>query len=301
MALKGVVFDVQKFCLHDGPGIRTTVFLKGCQMRCVWCHNPESIAVQPQLAFMASKCVGCQRCAAVCPHDCHRFSEGKHEIDFEACQACGRCVEVCPSQALKLYGREYDVDELIRDIVKDSPYFAKTGGGLTLSGGEAMFQFSFALALVKAAKRAGLHVCIETNGASRPERYREIAPWVDLFLLDYKATDPQQHKQFTGLGKRVIDETLETLAEIGAKVILRCPLIPGFNVNEAHLAAIRHIASHYENIQHVEILPWHNLGVAKCHELGMEAICQQPMVQDSDVDRWLETLNAGGGKIVRRA
>ncbi|ALR75082.1 glycyl-radical enzyme activating protein [[Enterobacter] lignolyticus] len=301
MPQKGIVFDIQKFCLHDGPGIRTTVFLKGCQMRCVWCHNPESIAVQPQLAFMASKCVGCQRCAAVCPQGCHRFAQGKHEIDFDACRACGRCVEVCPEQALKIYGRSYEVDELIREVAKDAPYFTKTGGGLTLSGGEAMFQFPFALALVKAAKQAGLHVCIETNGASRPERYREIAPWVDLFLLDYKATDAQQHKQFTGLGKRVVDMTLETLAEVGAKVILRCPLIPGYNVNDAHLAAIRRVAMRYDNILHTEILPWHNLGVAKCRELGKEAGCQQPLPETSEVDRWLETLNTGGGKPVRRA
>lgn len=301
MSSKGIIFDIQKFCLHDGPGIRTTIFFKGCQMRCVWCHNPESILRQPQLAFMENKCVNCQRCAAVCPHDCHHFLNGKHKVDFDACQACGLCVEQCVPQALKIYGREYDTDELIGDVIKDMPYFSKTGGGLTLSGGEAMFQFPFALALVKAAKKAEIHVCIETNGASRPERYREIAPWVDIFLLDYKVTQPQQHKEFTGLGKTVINKTLATLAEIDAKVILRCPLIPGYNVNDTHFSAIRDIAAHYDNILHVEILPWHNLGVTKCRELGVEAICQQPMPKDSEVDSWLERLNIDGGKAVKRA
>jgi len=301
MCTKGIVFDIQKFCLHDGPGIRTTVFLKGCQMRCVWCHNPESLSPRKQLAFMHSKCLNCQRCAAVCPHGCHQFPQGKHAIDFAACQACGRCVVACPAQALKIYGQEHDVDALIAEVIKDRPYFDKTGGGLTLSGGEAMFQFSFTLAIAKAAKAAGLHVCIETNGAARAEHYQEIAPWVDLFLLDYKVTDAHMHKRYTGLDKRVILQTLETLSACGAGVILRCPLIPGYNDNDDHFQAIQRIASQFANIQHTEVLPYHNLGNAKRREVGEVNGCELPMPDEETVAMWLQTLRHYGDKEVRRA
>lgn len=300
MSETGTIFDIQKFSLHDGPGIRTTVFLKGCQMRCVWCHNPESLRAEKQLAFMEHKCLQCQRCAEVCPHGCHQFAQGRHEIDYSACQACGRCVEACPAQALKIYGQTRDVDDIIAEVIKDKPYFEKTGGGITLSGGEAMFQFSFALALAKAAKAAGLHVCIETNGASRPERYREIAPWVDLFLLDYKVTDVRAHKSHTGIAKRVVETTLETLNEIGAKVVLRCPLIPGYNFNDEHLAAIRAITARFDAIQHAEILPYHNLGMAKHRELGQIPVCTIAVPDDATVAKALDVLNQGGGKAVRR-
>lgn len=300
MSETGTIFDIQKFSLHDGPGIRTTVFLKGCQMRCVWCHNPESLRAEKQLAFMEHKCLQCQRCAEVCPHGCHQFAQGRHKIDYSACQACGRCVEACPAQALKIYGQTRDVDDIIAEVIKDKPYFEKTGGGITLSGGEAMFQFSFALSLAKAAKAAGLHVCIETNGASRPERYREIAPWVDLFLLDYKVTDVRAHKSHTGIAKRVVETTLETLNEIGAKVVLRCPLIPGYNFNDEHLAAIRAITARYDAIQHAEILPYHNLGMAKHRELGQIPVCTIAVPDDATVAKALDVLNQEGGKAVRR-
>lgn len=300
MSETGTIFDIQKFSLHDGPGIRTTVFLKGCQMRCVWCHNPESLRAEKQLAFMEHKCLQCQRCAEVCPHGCHQFAQGRHEIDYSACQACGRCVEVCPAQALKIYGQTLDVDDIIAEVIKDKPYFEKTGGGITLSGGEAMFQFPFALALAKAAKAVGLHVCIETNGASRPERYREIAPWVDLFLLDYKVTDARAHKSHTGIAKRVVETTLETLNEIGARVVLRCPLIPGYNFNDEHLAAIRAITARYDAIQHAEILPYHNLGMAKHRELGQIPVCTIAVPDDATVAKALDVLNQEGGKAVRR-
>lgn len=300
MCKRGTVFDVQKFCLHDGPGIRTTIFLKGCQMRCVWCHNPESISPRRQLAFIAAKCRHCQRCEQVCPHGCHRFSGGKHDIDMSSCQTCGRCVEQCPAQALKIYGQEADVDALIAEVMKDRPYFEKTGGGLTLSGGEAMYQFPFALALAQAAKAVGLHVCVETNGASRPERYREIAPWVDLFLLDYKVTDTALHKHVTGVDKRVVEETLQTLQQLNARVILRCPLIPGYNVNDVHFQAIAGIVSRFDNILHSEILPYHNLGVAKARELGEMAPCQQPLPDEAAILHWLEKIRDFGDKTVRR-
>lgn len=300
MSETGTIFDIQKFSLHDGPGIRTTVFLKGCQMRCVWCHNPESLRAEKQLAFMEHKCLQCQRCAEVCPHNCHQFAQGRHEIDYSACQACGRCVEACSAQALKIYGQTRDVDDIIAEVIKDKPYFEKTGGGITLSGGEAMFQFPFALALAKAAKAAGLHVCIETNGASRPERYREIAPWVDIFLLDYKVTDARAHKSHTGIAKRVVETTLETLNEIGAKVVLRCPLIPGYNFNDEHLAAIRAITARYDAIQHAEILPYHNLGMTKHRELGQIPVCTIAVPDDATVAKALDVLNQEGGKAVRR-
>ncbi|GAM75948.1 pyeuvate formate-lyase activating enzyme [Vibrio ishigakensis] len=197
--MQGIVFDIQKFSVNDGPGVRTAVFLKGCQMKCVWCHNPESMSIKKQLSFNQSKCQSCGECAKVCPKGVHSFVEGKHEVKFDDCDACGLCVEVCIHRALKIYGQEMEVEQVYNEVAKDEIYFNKSGGGLTLSGGEALKQFEFSLALAKKCKENGIHVCVETNGASKPEHYQAIAPHVDLFLFDYKATGDKLHKELTGM------------------------------------------------------------------------------------------------------
>ncbi|MGF1735635.1 glycyl-radical enzyme activating protein [Photobacterium satsumensis] len=292
---QGIVFDIQKFSVNDGPGVRTAVFLKGCQMKCVWCHNPESLSIKKQLSFSVQKCIGCRACEKACPKGVHRFDhERSHQVNFDDCDACGLCVDACMQDALKIYGKEMMVDEVFAEVIKDKVYFDKSGGGLTLSGGEALKQFDFSLALAKKCKENGLHVCIETNGASKPEHYRAIAPYVDLFLFDYKATGEKTHKSLTGLSKRVVDENLQLLAQIDAQVILRCPIIPGYNLSDAHLEAIARLGESMANIQKVELLPYHNFGKGKAVEIGREYDVDAELPTDEDVQGWLAKVRSYG-------
>ncbi|GAM55139.1 pyruvate formate-lyase activating enzyme [Vibrio ishigakensis] len=293
--MNGVIFDIQKFSVNDGPGVRTTVFLKGCQMKCVWCHNPESLSVQKQLSFSEQKCTSCKSCVEVCPNDVHSFdANGRHLVDFNACDACGKCVDACLHGALKIYGKTMSVDEVFDEVIKDKVYFDKSGGGITLSGGEALKQFDFCLALAKKCKQHGLHVCIETNGASKSDHYRAIAPFVDLFLFDYKATGDKAHKQLTGLTRRLVDENLALLNQLNADVILRCPIIPEYNLSNEHLAAISELTLAYNNIQKVEVLPYHNFGQGKAKEIGREYEVEVEMPTDSDSATWIERIRSHG-------
>ncbi|MDV5169961.1 glycyl-radical enzyme activating protein [Photobacterium rosenbergii] len=292
---KGIVFDIQKFSVNDGPGVRTAVFLKGCQMKCVWCHNPESLSVRKQLSFSQQKCVGCRSCEQACPKGVHTFdAAGNHLVDFGNCDACGLCVDACMHDALKIYGKEMTVDQVFAEVIKDKVYFDKSRGGLTLSGGEALKQFDFSLALAKKCKENGLHVCIETNGASKPEHYRAIAPYVDLFLFDYKATGDKTHKALTGLPRRLVDDNLKLLEQINAAVILRCPIIPGYNLSEQHLEAIARLAESMGNIQKVELLPYHNFGKGKAAEIGREYDVEADIPADEDVQNWLAKVRSYG-------
>lgn len=292
MKTTGIVFDIQKFCINDGPGVRTTVFLKGCQMRCLWCHNPESMSQRKQLSFNADKCLNCQACAQVCAH--HRFVDGIHQIDFAACDGCGKCVEVCPAQALKIYGEEVTAEQIIQEVLKDKIYFAKTGGGITLSGGEALHQFTFALELAQLSKQAGLHVCLETNGASKSEHYQQIAPFVDCFLVDYKATGDKLHKTLTGLSRRLVDQNMKLLHQLGCPVILRCPLIPGYNLSLEHFQAIGEMVERFDNILHVEILPYHNFGARKAREIGEIYTVDSEMPDEATIQFWITALSRNG-------
>ncbi|WP_117233049.1 glycyl-radical enzyme activating protein [Vibrio maerlii] len=293
--MHGIVFDIQKFSVNDGPGVRTAVFLKGCQMKCVWCHNPESLSVKPQLSFSKDKCVGCRECEKVCPKGVHSFDEqGTHNVNFEDCDACGLCVDACIHNALKVYGKEQSVDDVFAEVMKDKIYFDKSGGGVTLSGGEALKQFDFSLALAKKCKENGLHVCIETNGASKPDHYRQIAPYVDLFLFDYKATGEKTHKELTGLSRDFVQQNLALLNEIDAQVILRCPIIPGYNLSEEHLAAIAELSCSMPNIQKVEVLPYHNFGKGKAEEIGREYAVDAEVPEGEQIAAWLDKIKSYG-------
>ncbi|HEX2395228.1 MAG TPA: glycyl-radical enzyme activating protein, partial [Bacteroidales bacterium] len=186
--MEGVIFDIQKFALHDGPGIRTAVFLKGCPLSCVWCCNPESQRLKPGFSYNREKCSGCNKCIPLCPHECLRISEDKISVDFNSCPACGNCVDVCSGNALRIYGYYADTEDIITEVLKDKDYFDNSGGGLTLTGGEAMIQFDFAMKLMRTAKKRGLHTALETCGYAETTQFEQIMPYVDLFLFDYKHT-----------------------------------------------------------------------------------------------------------------
>ncbi len=292
---QGVLFDIQRLSLQDGPGIRTSLFFKGCPLRCAWCHNPESFAMGVQLQYSERLCVGCLACAAVCKQGVHTFQEKDgalvHLVDHELCNGCGDCLKVCCYDALKLLGTRYTVKELYKLIEGDKPYFNRPDafhhtGGITLTGGEPMMQFPFVKAFLQ--EKGNLHVCMETCGYAPTEHYGEILPLVDLFLFDYKSSDPVLHKELCGQDNLLILQNLEFLYAHGAKIILRLPLIPGVNDDDDHLKAAAELIKTHPNIDHGEIMAYHRLGVGKTEMFGMKGMkVNLPNATQQQKDGWL--------------
>jgi glycyl-radical enzyme activating protein len=264
----GLLFDLQRTSLHDGPGIRTAVFLKGCPLHCVWCHNPESQSGTKEISFRPEVCVACGACASACTRGAHRIAAGAHHFDRALCQLCGKCADACLSEALKMAGREYTVEGIMSEVRRDALYYRRSGGGVTLTGGEPMLQPEFALELLNAARAEGIHTCLETCGWASQRAYENVLPFVDLFLFDYKATDPEIHRRLTGVSNDLILANLDFLYRQGANVQLRCPLVPGVNDAPEHLAGIAAVSKKYPRIETVELLPYHNLGNVKYERYG---------------------------------
>ncbi len=292
----GIVFDLQRASLDDGPGIRTTVFLKGCPLHCAWCHNPESQKPGPELAFDAGICRSCQACVAACASGVHTFdAPAHHAVAFDRCIAAGACIALCPSGALRLYGSEQSVDSVMAEVVKDRAFYAASGGGLTLSGGEPTAQLEFCLALLQAAKAAGIPTCVETCGVAPRESFEALLPLTDLFLFDYKASDPELHAAYTGASNALILANLRWLHAQGAAIRLRCPLIPGVNDEEGHLRAIAALSAELPGLRGVEILPFHETGAVKYERLGREQPRFGALEPDSAIQAgWRETLAVHG-------
>ena len=290
----GLIFDIQRFSIHDGPGIRTTVFLKGCPLRCLWCHNPESQDMRSELAFEPDKCVGCGTCFRVCPTGAHRLNaDGKHLLDRSACIRCGACAQECYSGALDFIGKPSTVADVLNDVLRDRPFYETSGGGLTISGGEPMAQFAFIHALLTAARAASLHTCLETCGFAPEAQIVAIAPLVDLFYYDYKESDPARHLTATGAPLAPILANLTRLDQLGAKLVLRCPMIPGLNARAEHLEAIADLANRHPCIEAIHILPYHPLGRGKADHLGRnETLPDTPMPDEATVQGWIDTVAA---------
>lgn len=298
---KGLVFDIQRFSIHDGPGIRTTVFLKGCPLSCLWCHNPESQDPKPEIFFTASKCIGCLFCARMCERGGHRFEDGVHVYDRSECIRCGDCTRECYPQALEVAGKGMTVDEVVAEVRKDQPFYETSGGGMTLSGGEPLMQFGFTKAILEAAKEARLHTCLETCGYAKQERMLEVHPSVDLFLYDVKETDSGKHREYTGVPNDMIMANLSALSAAGARIVLRCAIIPGLNDRPDHFAAVARLAEELNGIQAVDVLPYHPLGTSKTQRLGkIPRLAETPTPSDSTVRAWVEAIQGGTKKPVRQ-
>jgi glycyl-radical enzyme activating protein len=287
----GLVFDVQRFALHDGPGIRTTVFVKGCPLSCVWCHNPESISPRPELSYREDRCKSCLSCVGACPTGAHAVdARGLHVLHRAACDGCGKCTSACPHDALSIVGREMTLGEILPILERDRAYFQRSAGGLTVSGGEPMMQPGFTLDLLRAAKEAGFHTCLDTSGHGRSIDFERSLPWVDLYLFDYKATGTDTHERLTGQSPERIQQNLELVISKGANVVLRCPLVPGVNDGDAHMDAIAGIVRRWPSIA-IEIMPFHAMGKDKARRVGAAPLGRPvPPADEATVDRWVAAL-----------
>lgn len=268
--MEGKIFDIQRFCVHDGPGIRTVVFFKGCPLKCIWCHNPESQKRNKSLAFYSHKCISCGACSAACPNGCHSFVDQQHALNRDGCILCGKCASACSVGAIELLGRRATVEELLSEVMRDSLFYKNSGGGLTVSGGEPLLQSEFLFELLKSAKAQGIHTCVETCGFADSETVTKIAKYTDIFLYDVKESDDDRHKELTGVPFSPILENLMLLNSLGAKIILRCPLIPDVNTREEHIANIAQIASSLDNLLEINVMAYHLLGNDKYDALDMD-------------------------------
>jgi pyruvate formate lyase activating enzyme len=271
MDITGIVFDIKRFAVHDGPGIRTTVFLKGCPLRCEWCHNPESQALKPVLAQFRRNCIGCGKCLVNCPQGGLSHGDDGIVIDRHRCLGCGSCARVCYAEALVVRGREMAVGEVMVEVEKDRPFYDNSGGGLTLSGGEPLFQPDFALALLQAAKGGGLHTCLDTCGYASWAVLEQVLPFVDMVLYDLKGVDPSLHRQHTGRPNSLILANLRALVSEGKDLMVRMPLIPGYNDGPEAIQAVAEFVADLDPVPPLEILPYHQLGESKYEALGIRS------------------------------
>ena len=259
----GIVFNIQRFSLHDGPGIRTIVFLKGCPLRCPWCANPESQLPEPSILYNKTKCIHCESCVAVCESKAIRPNYYEVDrIDKSKCILCGKCTDICPTEALFLKGKLMSVEEVIAEVEKDRRVYQTSGGGVTFSGGEPFVQYEFLLNLLSAMKAVGISTAIETTGAVSWDILKESIPYTDYYLYDIKHADPKKHNAVIGMGNELILENMRRLSLETKGLVLRMPLIPGFNEDIENVKATARIVKEL-NLKSISVLPYHNFGESK--------------------------------------
>lgn len=300
--IEGWIWDIKKYALHDGPGIRTTVFLKGCPLRCLWCCNPESQEFSPQIFWDKVECLHCGLCVEICPNQAVGFEDhGNRIVDPKRCQVCGLCAERCPGEAVKMAGRRVTVEEVLEEVGKDAVYFSRSGGGLTLSGGEPLAQPDFAYQLLRAYKTSeyGLHTTVDTCGNVPWSTLERFLDYVDLFLYDVKQMDSEKHHRLTGVRNKPILENLERLAETAKEVVVRVPLIPGCNDDEDNIRRTAEFAQDLPRINRLDLLPYHRLGEPKYRRLAVDYPLQETKTQPNEVVERLKAIVEDYGLIVQ--
>ncbi len=312
--VKGMIYDIQGFSVQDGPGIRTTVFLKGCPLHCPWCHSPESQAFHPQLSWIAMRCAGTARCEERCIKACTKQAVTRSgtrvdsatgetlntiHVDRTLCDNCGDCVTVCHPHALYLCGREYSVDDIIKKVSADISFFQHSGGGVTVSGGEALCQPEFTLELLKALKKHNIHTALDTTGYAPWETVEAVLPYTDLFLYDLKHMDSNVHKRVIGVPNERILENAQRIARAGGKLQIRVPVIPRFNDSEEHVGQVAQFCRSLDDaVTVVQLLPYHSMGVSKHLRISDEAVSEAVPPSEEKVNRLKEILEEAGLHVV---
>jgi len=290
---KGIVFDVKKYAVDDGPGIRTTIFFKGCSLRCWWCHNPEGQAPKPELMYKRNRCIGCDECVKNCPKEAITHVGQRVSINRDLCDLCGKCSQGCPSDALVIVGKEMKVEEIMKEIEKDEIFYDESDGGVTFSGGEPLFQPDFLDALLEECRGRGIHTAVDTCGYAPYETIDKISDKVNLFLYDIKMMDDKKHRKYTGISNKQILENLKRLAENGSNLLIRFPIIPGINDDEDNITKTAEFTLSCD-IKQMNLLPYHRAGIEKYKSLNMVykiAKIQAPSNQDlSLIKEKLETF-----------
>lgn len=274
------VTKIQKFCTHDGPGVRTTVFLKGCPLRCRWCHNPETQSIRQEFFYTPSYCLGCRACVAVCTEGVHAFT-AEHIINRSLCKSCNACTKACPSGALEACAQQMSAKQIMSDVMKDRAFYGEKGG-LTLSGGEPLLHGKNILPLLQTAKENGLTTVIETCGVFEPTLLDTIVPMTDLFLWDIKDTNPERHRTNTGGSLETVLANLRKADSLCAKTRLRCILLQGVNLNDEHLAALTAIYHSLRYCEGIELLPYHTYGDSKNMQLALPSAAHLEWIPTSE-------------------
>ncbi len=290
----GIIFNIQRYSIHDGPGIRTTVFLKGCPLNCWWCQNPESQLSGQEMLFWGDRCIGCGACSTICPSNAIRIKNGIPVTEKEKCILCGKCTEKCPALAREMIGKKLTTEEVIKEIEKDLVFYEESGGGVTFSGGEPLEQFEFLESLLVCCQKKKIHTTVDTSGYISWEILSKISSKVDLFLYDLKIMDSERHKKYTGISNEIILENLKKLSSVHHNIFVRFPLIPGINDDYQNIKETGEFLSSLK-IAQVNILPYHYIGIDKYRRLGRtyKLVTTQPPSEEklSEVSAILRKFN----------